>query len=231
MSGRPRPTRPVPGAEGYEEADGRRGDVALGGGAIVPAWRETDPDHRQRRVDCLQRVVPRSEERAERAGGALLRPRELRPPERRLVGLVADDELPDGRIPLGELAEPCAECLGPREPRLHLAGRVRIGREHDAQAGRARGSDRQVEERPLTERERVARQPADGHHRLPKPQRRHLSVERRPGVRCELAGVVVRPDVGGSRRARADERQQNGCDERARARPPPVDCTCRRPPS
>ena len=56
---------PVPRAERTQEADGRRGDVVLGGRAVVPTRRETDADDRYVWIDALQRVVRRREVRAE----------------------------------------------------------------------------------------------------------------------------------------------------------------------
>ena len=115
------PARPVPAAERGEEAHGRGRDVAPRERPVVPARREADADHGELWIHRLERVVSRREERAEGAGGALARARELRPPERALVRLVPDDELPH---------------LGVR------AGRARPARRRTPRGARARSRSR-----------------------------------------------------------------------------------------
>jgi hypothetical protein len=200
------PARPVPRAERCEEPDGGGGHVATGERTVVPPRREADADNREIRVDCLERVVARREERPERPRRALLRTRELRAPEGGLVGLVADHELPDLGVSPGQLREPCAESLRACEAALDLAGWVWIRCEDDAQAGPAGGGDRQIQKRSLTERERVARLPADSDDRLTQTERGHLVVEGSAGVGLVLARVVVRAHVRAPRGTRADER-------------------------
>ena len=213
---------PVPGPERRQEPDGRGRHIAPGRGTVVPTGREPDPDHGERLVDVLERVVPGSEERPERPAGELLAPCELRTPEGRLIGLVAHDELPHLGVAPRELGEPRAERLRAREPGLDLAGRIRIRREDDREPRRSRSGDRQVEQRPLGERERVARLPAHRDHRLPEAEGGHLGVERRSRVGRELPGVVVRPDVGARRDTRADQCRDDRGRERPDAQLPPL---------
>ena len=83
-------------------------------------------------VDPFQGVVrPRGTARTSPRG--VRARRELGAPERRLVGLVADHELPDLGIDLGNRGYGRREERRAPETRLDLPRRVRIHREHDAQ--------------------------------------------------------------------------------------------------
>src|SRR5207344_3597897 len=89
----------VPGAERPQEPDGRGGDVVPRVGAVVPARGQPDADDSDRRVDGLQDVVRGREVRPEgRSRQIGARGVELRAPERGLVRLVPDDELPNLRV-------------------------------------------------------------------------------------------------------------------------------------
>jgi hypothetical protein len=97
-----------------EEANRRGRDVVLGVRVVVPAWREADADHVDRRVDRLERIVgPREQRLVGGAGGAAPGRVELRLPEARLVRLVADDVVLDERIGRREFLEKRRELPDP----------------------------------------------------------------------------------------------------------------------
>ena len=100
-------------------------------GLSFPRGESPTPTTVDRRVDCLQRVVGGGEVAAERRPRRHSRRRgELRPPERRLVRLVADDELPHLRVRLRERGD-----VGGEERR----GRRGPPRSRAADTGRRRG--------------------------------------------------------------------------------------------
>ena len=205
-------TRPVPGAERAQEPDRRGRDVAPRFRLVVPARRQPDADDLERGIDGLERVVPRREIAAEARCGHVRAPCvELRPPERGLVRLVPDDELPHLRVRAGDRGDVRREHRRRADPRLDLARRVRVDGEHDADAGVERPRDGDVEKLLVLDLERLARPEANGDDRLLEPNLRHLAVHRRPAVRRELRGVVVRADVGGrGRRRSGEERYEKG---------------------
>ncbi len=202
----------VPRPERAEEAHRRGGEVASRRRVVVPARGKPDADDGDVRVDVLQRVVGGGEvaaERGRRQHHPLLR--ELRPPERRLVRLVADHELrhlrkrarDDGDV-LGEGAH---LRLRPRErPR-----RVRVHGEDDLEPQPVRLGHGLVEERLALDRVRLARDEAHGHHGLLQADRGHLLEERAAAVLGELARVVVRADVCGPGGARARQHESGEC--------------------
>ena len=211
---RPRPAAlAVPRAERAQEAHRRRRDVVLRLRMVVAARRQADADHRDRRIDALQRVVRRGEVRPEGARRHVLAGRvELRPPERGLVRLVADDEVP------------------------HLAGRSRRARRRTRRRAtatrappRSRAADtgrrRARREARLPCALAIARSSSGlswmttaslGTKRTPitvcrRPSAAISRVQRRATVVRVLRGVVVRADIRGN----ADGRSSTGAPRRA----------------
>jgi hypothetical protein len=99
---------------------------------VVPAPGESDPDDRDRRVDGLEGVVPRREQRScSRGGDVLPVATELGPEEGRLIGLVADDVLADAAERPGNRREPVGELRGTSESLFELSGWIGVDGEHD----------------------------------------------------------------------------------------------------
>ena len=212
---RPRPAaRPVPGAEGAEEADRRGRDVALRLRLVVPARREPDADDLERGIDRLQGVVGGREIRPEgRRGRVRARRLELRAPERGLVRLVADHELPHLRVRAGDRRDVAREEAGRAEPGLDLPGRVRIDGENDPQPGVEGVRDRLVEQGLVLDHDGLARLEPHPDHGLPEPDRAHLPIQRRAAVGVVLRRVVVGAHVGGrgSRRSGQEREREGRC--------------------
>ena len=130
-------------------------------------------------------------------GGVRARARELRPPERRLIGLVADDELPHLGIDLGDSGDVRGEERRAPETRLDLPRRVRVHGEHDAQTRVERVRDDPVEEPLVLDDECLARLEANADHRLPEADSCHLAVHLDAVVGRMLRRVVVGSHIGG----------------------------------
>ncbi len=147
---------------------------------------------------AFQRVVRRREVPPERRrGGVRARARELGPPERRLIGLVADHELPDLGIDLGDRGDVRREERRAPETRLDLPRRVRVHGEHDAQPRVECVRDDPVEEPLVLDDDRLARLEANADHRLPEADSCHLAVHRGAVVGGVLRRVVVGSHIGG----------------------------------
>ena len=109
--------------------------VALRLRLVVPARREPDADDLERGIDGLQGVVG-GPGTARRPPQTRSRPTaELWPPERGLIRLVADHDLPHLRVRAGDRRDPAREQAGRAEPGLDLPGRIRIDGENDPEPG------------------------------------------------------------------------------------------------
>ena len=202
-------TRAIPGSESGEKTHRRGGHVARRCGPVVAAGSEPEADHADRRIDCLERVVARSEIGAGGCGRDVrsVRPK-LRAQECGLVGLVHDDELLDAGVSLGDERKPGRERLRCCDPVLHLARRIRIHGQRDPQPGKLRQRHRAIECVPVLDRQRIARHEPGRHHGLLQPERSHLREEHCAGVGSIFSGVVVRADIG-SRSATCDHERRH----------------------
>ena len=171
---------------------------------VVPARRERDAEHGDRRIDCLQRVVGLPEDPRVRGACETGAPgAELRLPEARLVRLVADSNvlhLAVGARDLGDEGDELVRRRGGAEERACPAGR-----DHDRESNprRRRVRDVAVERGLVPDRRRVVGIPREGDAVLGQPDVLHRREEGRTAVLGQLSAVVRHADAhvcGGRRR-------------------------------
>ena len=217
---RPRPAaRPVGGAEVVDEAHRRRGHVAARVRVVVAARGESEPDDVDRRVDGLERVVRQREHLlVGRPGEPAPARRELRPPEARLVRLVADDELLHLRVRPREQRRVARERERAARRRRHVGRVARMDAEDDLHVVGGRNGQGAVEERLLLDLGRVRRVPEDGDSVLGHTEVGERGEERRAAVVGVLAGVLGDAETDGRVGPRGDaererKREQDAGDE------------------
>ena len=179
-----------PRTQRREERDRLGRGVAEGVRAVVAARREAEPDHVDRRVDVLERVVADRQCLLVGRGGNALSAHELRLPEPRLIRLVPDDEVLHLRVGPREERGISGEELG------SVWGRDDVGRvsgldaEEDPRPEQRRLRHRPVEEDLLLDRRRLGRVPEDDDPVLRHPEIAERRKERRAAVVRVLARVL-----------------------------------------
>ena len=142
-------SRPLARYHAPRAARNRTGEVETLFGAVgrsFPRGERPRPITRIVGSACLERVVAGGEEGAGDGGGGVgaVLP-ELRAQEGRLIRLVHDDVLLDGRVARGDRGEPGGERRRAGEPALDLPRRVRVDGEHDTKARALGRGNRPVE--------------------------------------------------------------------------------------